>query len=98
MHTAGWPLDNATYGGGFIYHFGENLVAAGYVVGLNYQNPYLSPFEEFQRWKTHPALRDTFEGGRRLEYAHAPSRLAASTPCRSWSSRAGAWWAARRAS
>ena len=68
MHTAGWPLDNATYGGGFIYHFGENLVAAGYVVGLNYQNPYLSPFEEFQRWKTHPALRDTFEGGRRLEY------------------------------
>lgn len=68
VHTAGWPLDNATYGGGFIYHFGENLVAAGYVVGLNYQNPYLSPFEEFQRWKTHPALRDTFEGGSRLEY------------------------------
>ena len=68
VHTAGWPLDNATYGGGFIYHFGENRVAAGFVVGLNYQNPYLSPFEEFQRWKTHPALRGMFEGGRRLEY------------------------------
>lgn len=68
VHTAGWPLDNATYGGGFIYHFSENLVAAGFVVGLNYQNPYLSPFEEFQRWKTHPALRGMFEGGRRLEY------------------------------
>lgn len=68
VHTAGWPLDNATYGGGFIYHFGENLVAAGFVVGLNYQNPYLSPFEEFQRWKTHPALRGMFGGGRRLEY------------------------------
>ena len=68
VHTAGWPLDNATYGGGFIYHFGENRVAVGFVVGLNYQNPYLSPFEEFQRWKTHPALRGMFEGGRRLEY------------------------------
>ncbi|MDO4638041.1 MAG: electron transfer flavoprotein-ubiquinone oxidoreductase [Lautropia sp.] len=68
VHTAGWPLDNATYGGGFLYHFENNQVAAGYVVGLNYQNPYLSPFEEFQRWKTHPALKSTFEGGRRLEY------------------------------
>lgn len=68
VHTAGWPLDNATYGGSFIYHFDENRVAVGMVVGLNYQNPYLSPFEEFQRWKTHPAIRGVFEGGRRIEY------------------------------
>ncbi|MDO4232267.1 MAG: electron transfer flavoprotein-ubiquinone oxidoreductase [Lautropia sp.] len=68
VHTAGWPLDNDTYGGSFLYHYDENRVAAGFVVGLNYQNPYLSPFEEFQRWKTHPAIRGVFEGGRRLEY------------------------------
>lgn len=68
VHTAGWPLDQATYGGGFIYHFEDNKVAIGFVVGLNYQNPYLSPFEEFQRWKTHPAIRDTFAGARRIGY------------------------------
>jgi electron-transferring-flavoprotein dehydrogenase len=68
VHTAGWPLDNATYGGSFLYHFGENLVSVGFVVGLAYQNPWLSPFEEFQRYKTHPAIRDTFEGGKRLSY------------------------------
>ena len=68
VHTAGWPLDNATYGGSFLYHFGENLVSVGFVVGLAYQNPWLSPFEEFQRYKTHPAIRSTFEGGKRLSY------------------------------
>ncbi|MCR6666555.1 MAG: electron transfer flavoprotein-ubiquinone oxidoreductase [Methyloversatilis sp.] len=68
VHTAGWPLDNATYGGGFIYHLKGNLVAIGYVVGLNYSNPHLSPFEEFQRYKTHPAIRTHIEGGQRLSY------------------------------
>ena len=68
VHTAGWPMDNATYGGGFVYHLEENLVAIGYVVGLNYSNPYLSPFEEFQRYKTHPMIRGYIEGGKRLAY------------------------------
>ena len=68
MHSAGWPLDSKTYGGSFIYHFDENKVAVGFVVGLDYQNPYLSPFEEFQRFKTHPEIRKTFEGGRRIAY------------------------------
>jgi electron-transferring-flavoprotein dehydrogenase len=68
VHTAGWPLDAKTYGGSFLYHFGANLVAVGLVVGLSYKNPYLSPFEEFQRYKLHPAIRPTFEGGKRLEY------------------------------
>jgi electron-transferring-flavoprotein dehydrogenase len=68
VHTAGWPMDNATYGGGFVYHLEDNLVAIGYVVGLNYTNPYLSPFEEFQRYKTHPMIRGYIEGGKRLAY------------------------------
>ncbi|QAU33163.1 electron transfer flavoprotein-ubiquinone oxidoreductase [Janthinobacterium sp. 17J80-10] len=68
IHTAGWPLDNATYGGSFLYHLENNQVAVGYVVGLAYENPYLSPFEEFQRYKTHPAIRSFFEGGKRLSY------------------------------
>jgi electron-transferring-flavoprotein dehydrogenase len=68
LHSAGWPLDHATYGGGWMYHFGENLVSVGLVVGLGYTNPYLSPFDEFQRYKTHPAIRTYLEGGRRLEY------------------------------
>jgi electron-transferring-flavoprotein dehydrogenase len=68
VHTAGWPLDNDTYGGGFIYHLKDNLVAIGYVVGLNYSNPWLSPYEEFQRYKTHPAIRSHIEGGKRLAY------------------------------
>ena len=68
QHTAGWPLDNATGGGSFIYHYGDNLVAAGFVVHLNYANPYLSPFEELQRFKTHPLVRDTFAGGKRISY------------------------------
>jgi electron-transferring-flavoprotein dehydrogenase len=68
QHSMGWPLDDATGGGSFLYHFGENLVAVGFVVHLNYQNPYLSPFDEFQRMKLHPSLRDTFEGGKRISY------------------------------
>jgi electron-transferring-flavoprotein dehydrogenase len=68
VHTAGWPLDAATYGGSFMYHYGENLVAIGFVIGLSYTNPYLSPFEEFQRYKTHPAIRATLDGGRRISY------------------------------
>src|SRR5690606_3088837 len=68
MHTAGWPLPNDTYGGAFLYHFENNQVAVGYVVGLNYTNPYLSPFDEFQRYKTHPLIRRFFEGGKRISY------------------------------
>ena len=68
IHTAGWPLDSSTYGGSFLYHLENNLVAVGYVVGLGYENPYLSPFEEFQRYKTHPSIRGFFEGGKRLSY------------------------------
>ena len=68
MHTAGWPLDPDTYGGSFLYHMDERMVAVGFVVGLGYQNPYLSPFEEFQRFKTHPAIRGFFEGGKRIGY------------------------------
>ena len=68
QHTFGWPLDNRTGGGSFLYHFGDRLVSVGFVVHLNYENPYLSPYEEFQRFKTHPLLRATFEGGKRLAY------------------------------
>ena len=68
QHTFGWPLANDTGGGSFLYHFGENLVADGIVVHLNYRNPWLSPFEEFQRFKTHKLVRDTFAGGKRLVY------------------------------
>jgi electron-transferring-flavoprotein dehydrogenase len=67
-HTIGWPLDRATYGGSFLYHLEDNLVAVGFVLGLDYTNPYLSPYEEFQRFKTHPAIRGVFEGGRRIAY------------------------------
>jgi len=68
QHSFGWPLDNKTGGGSFLYHLDNNLVVVGFVVHLNYKNPYLSPFEEFQRFKTHPAIRQTFEGGKRLAY------------------------------
>ena len=67
-HTTGWPLDSRTYGGSFIYHFGSNLVSYGFVIGLDYRNPWLSPFEEMQRFKTHPAVRGHFAGGRRISY------------------------------
>ncbi len=76
LHTAGWPMDNDTYGGAFLYHFDDNKVALGFITGLDYSNPYLSPFEEFQRWKTHPNIRYYLEGdeargikpGKRLSY------------------------------
>jgi electron-transferring-flavoprotein dehydrogenase len=68
QHSFGWPLDNSTGGGSFLYHFDDNLVSVGFVVHLNYSNPFLNPFEEFQRFKTHPLVRATFEGGRRLSY------------------------------
>ena len=68
VHTVGWPLDPSTYGGSFLYHMENNQVAVGFVLGLGYANPYLSPFEEFQRFKTHPDIRPTFEGGRRIAY------------------------------
>ncbi|WP_293933375.1 electron transfer flavoprotein-ubiquinone oxidoreductase [Iodobacter sp.] len=67
-HSQGWPLDNSTGGGSFIYHLEDNLVAVGFVVHLNYSNPHLSPFDEFQRFKTHPSIRGLFEGGKRLSY------------------------------
>ncbi|HET7774400.1 MAG TPA: electron transfer flavoprotein-ubiquinone oxidoreductase [Burkholderiaceae bacterium] len=68
VHAAGWPLDRSTYGGGFLYHLEGNKVTLGFVVGLNYENPWLSPFEEMQRWKTHPEIRKHIEGGKRLSY------------------------------
>jgi electron-transferring-flavoprotein dehydrogenase len=68
IHTTGWPLANDTYGGSFLYHLENNQVAVGFVVGLAYQNPFLSPYEEFQRYKTHPAIRTFFEGARRISY------------------------------
>ncbi len=68
VHTAGWPMDNSTYGGGFLYHLEGNKVTLGFVTGLDYQNPWLSPFEEMQRWKTHSAIRAHIEGGKRLGY------------------------------
>ena len=68
VHSQGWPLDSATGGGSFIYHFGDDLVAVGLVVHLNYANPHLSPYDEFQRFKLHPAIRPTFQGGKRLAY------------------------------
>ncbi|MEZ5637537.1 MAG: electron transfer flavoprotein-ubiquinone oxidoreductase [Burkholderiaceae bacterium] len=76
LHTAGWPMDSDTYGGAFLYHFDDNKVALGFITGLDYSNPYLSPFEEFQRWKTHPNIRYYLEGdeakgikpGKRIAY------------------------------
>jgi electron-transferring-flavoprotein dehydrogenase len=68
MHAMGWPLGNHTGGGAFIYHYGDNLASVGFVVHLDYRNPYLSPFEEFQRFKTHPMIRPMLEGGRRIAY------------------------------
>lgn len=68
QHTMGWPLDNKTGGGSFLYHFGDNLVSVGFVVHLNYQNPHLSPFDEFQRFKLHPDVKSLFEGGKRIAY------------------------------
>ena len=68
IHTIGWPMDRSTYGGSFIYHLEDNQMAIGFVVGLDYQNPHLSPFDEMQRFKTHPRVRPMLEGGRRIAY------------------------------
>lgn len=68
MHSQGWPLDSQTGGGSFLYHFGDNLVSVGFVLHLNYENPYLSPYDEFQRFKTHPEIRGCFAGGKRIAY------------------------------
>ena len=68
QHTFGWPLDNSTGGGSFLYHFDDQQVAVGFVVHLNYENPYIGPFEEFQRFKNHPSIRPIFEGGKRIAY------------------------------
>lgn len=68
LHTVGWPLDHATYGGGFLYHIENNQLVLGLIVGLDYANPYLDPYEEFQRWKTHPAIKKLLQGGRRIAY------------------------------
>ncbi|PIT59537.1 electron transfer flavoprotein-ubiquinone oxidoreductase [Snodgrassella alvi] len=68
IHSIGWPLDQQTYGGSFLYHLNDNKVAIGFVIGLDYQNPYMSPFAEMQRYKTHPAIREVLEGGKRIAY------------------------------
>ncbi|NIM29438.1 MAG: NAD(P)-binding protein [Gammaproteobacteria bacterium] len=68
IHTVGWPMDRSTYGGSFVYHLEDNQVAIGFVIGLDYENPHLSPFDEMQRFKTHPRIRPMLEGGRRLAY------------------------------
>ena len=68
VHTAGWPMDSSTFGGGFLYHLEDNKVTLGFVIGLDYTNTFLSPFEEMQRWKTHPAIRAHLEGGKRIGY------------------------------
>ncbi len=68
VHSAGWPMDEQTYGGGFLYHLQGNQVTLGFITGLDYQNPWISPFEEMQRWKTHPAIRAHIEGGKRIGY------------------------------
>jgi len=68
LHTAGWPMDNNTYGGAFLYHMEDNKVTLGFITGLEYSNPWLSPFDEMQRWKTHPAIRQYLEGGKRISY------------------------------
>ena len=68
IHSIGWPLDNKTYGGSFLYYLENNQVSVGFVIGLDYKNPYLSPFDEFQRFKTHPKIKKIFEGGKRISY------------------------------
>ena len=68
MHTIGWPLDNDTYGGSFLYHLSDNLISVGFVIGLDYKNPYMSPYDEFQRFKLHPTVKEIFNEGRRISY------------------------------
>ena len=88
MHSIrGWPLDNQTGGGSFLYHYGDNKVAVGFVVHLDYDNPYLSPFEEFQRFKTHPSIRPILEGGKRLAYGARAITEGGFSRCRNCVSR-----------
>ena len=104
VHTAGWPMENDTYGGSFLYHMEDNKIALGFITGLNYSNPYLSPFEEFQRWKTHPNIRWYLENdkgevtGKRLAYGAraitAGGLLSCPRPC----SPVARWWVAMPAS
>jgi electron-transferring-flavoprotein dehydrogenase len=88
LHSQGWPLDKNTGGGSFVYHFGDDLVAVGFVVHLNYENPHLSPFDEFQRFKTHPSIRGTFEGGKRLAYGARAINEGGCNRCRGFRSPA----------
>ncbi len=97
LHTAGWPLDPGTYGGSFLYHLPGNQVAVGLVVGLDYRNPWLSPFEEFQRFKTHPLVRDTFAGGKRLCYGARAISEGGCWRCQNSCFRGAAWSGAKRA-
>ena len=84
QHSFGWPLIRDTGGGSFLYHIEDNQIVVGFVVHLNYKNPTLSPFDEFQRFKTHPMIRGVFDGGKRLSYgARALRPKAAGNPCRS---------------
>jgi flavin-dependent dehydrogenase len=103
MHTAGWPMENDTYGGAFLYHLEDNKVAMGFVTGLGYANPYLSPFEEFQRWKTHPNVRYYLEVTTRAKSppnacrtVRVPSMPVASIACPKPFFRAAHWSAATR--
>jgi electron-transferring-flavoprotein dehydrogenase len=97
VHTAGWPLDGATYGGSFLYHAEDGKIAVGFVVGLDYKNPWLSPFEEFQRFKTHPAIRKHLEGGKRIGYGARAITAGGLLSCRGWCSRVARWSVARPA-
>ena len=96
IHSAGWPLAADTYGGSFLYHMQDNLVSVGFVVGLAYTNPYLDPYEEFQRYKTHPDIRTFLEGGRRIAYGARAIVAGASCPCPNSRLRAGALSATKR--
>lgn len=87
MHTFGWPMKSDTYGGGFIYHYGENLVSVGLVTGLGYKNPHLSPFEEMQRVKTHPQIAPLFKGASGWPTAPVALAAGACSPCPSSTSR-----------
>jgi electron-transferring-flavoprotein dehydrogenase len=97
IHTQGWPLTDA-YGGGFLYHQADGQVALGFVVGLGYRNPHLSPFGEFQRWKQHPSIRAFLEGGRRVSYGARVINEGAGKVCPVLLFPAGRWWDARRVS
>ncbi len=91
QHSFGWPLGLKTGGGSFLYHFEDNLVTVGFVLHLDYDNPTLSPFEEFQRFKTHPLIRETFEGGKRIAYGARALTEGGCNPCRNWLFRAARW-------